>query len=86
MKIYFGDDDAIYDVIIKNQFEIDVITTDIKSSVLRSAKRAPANIRRLNNISGVIFYCSRALALLNAALVSIRWINILLDISKHFHF
>ena len=40
--------------------------------VLRSAKRAPANIRRLNNISDVIFYCSvgdcsRALALLNAA-------------------
>ena len=42
--------------------------------VLRSAKRAPANIRRLNNISDVIFYCSvgersRALALLNAALL-----------------
>ena len=41
--------------------------------MLRSAKRAPANIRRLNNISDVIFYCSvgersRALALLNAAL------------------
>ena len=40
--------------------------------VLRSAKRAPANVRRLNNISDVIFYCSvdersRALALLNAA-------------------
>ena len=26
--------------------------------VLRSAKRAPANVRRLNNISDVIFYCS----------------------------
>ena len=41
--------------------------------VLRSAKRAPANVRQLNNISDVIFYCSvgersRALALLNAAL------------------
>ena len=78
MKIYFGDDDAIYDVIIKNQFENDVITTDIKSSVLRSAaKRAPANVRRQNNISDVIFYDSvgersRALALLNAAPVSIR--------------
>ena len=44
------------------------------SAVLRSAKRTPANIHRLNNISDVIFYCSvgersRALALLNAALV-----------------
>ena len=44
-----------------------------ENSVLRSAKRAPANVRRLNNISDVIFYClvgerSRALALLNAAL------------------
>ena len=42
------------------------------NSVLRSAKRAPANVRRLNNISDVIFYCSvgersRALALLHAA-------------------
>ena len=42
------------------------------TTVLRSAKRAPANIRRLNNIFDVIFYCSfgersRALALLNAA-------------------
>ena len=41
--------------------------------VLRSAKRAPSNVRRLNNSSDVIFYCSvgersRALALLNAAL------------------
>ena len=46
------------------------------SPVLRSAKRAPANIRQLNNISDVIFYCSvgersRALALLNAALMSV---------------
>ena len=45
--------------------------------VLRSEKRAPANIRRLNNISDVIFYClvrerSRALALLNAAQVNIH--------------
>ena len=45
-------------------------------TVLRSAKRAPANVRRLNNISDVIFYCSvgersRALALLNGALVRI---------------
>ena len=44
-----------------------------ENSVLRSAKRAPENVRRLNNISDVIFYClvgerSRALALLNAAL------------------
>ena len=43
--------------------------------VLRSAKRAPANVRRLNNISDVIFYCSigersRALALLHAAQMS----------------
>ena len=43
------------------------------SPLLRSAKRAPANVRRLNNISDVIFYCSvgersRALALMNAAL------------------
>ena len=43
--------------------------------VLRSAKRVPANVRRLNNSSDVIFYCSvgersRALALLNAALNS----------------
>ena len=41
--------------------------------VLRSAELAPANVRRLNNISDVIFYCSvgersQALALLNAAL------------------
>ena len=40
--------------------------------VLRSAKRVPANVRRLNNISDVVFYCSvgersRALALLNAS-------------------
>ena len=39
---------------------------------LRSAKQAPANVRRLNKISDVIFYCSvgersQALALLNAA-------------------
>ena len=39
--------------------------------VLRSAKRAPANIRRLNHITDAIFYCSvcersQALALLNA--------------------
>ena len=27
-------------------------------AVLRSAERAPANVRRLNNISVVIFYCS----------------------------
>ena len=45
------------------------------NSVLRSAKRAPAKVRRLNNISDIIFYCSvgersRALALLNAAQVS----------------
>ena len=44
----------------------------LKQHVLRSAKRAPANVRRLNNSSDVIFYCSvgersRALALLNAA-------------------
>ena len=42
--------------------------------MLHSAKRAPANVRWLNNISDVIFYCSvgersRALALLNAALI-----------------
>ena len=42
--------------------------------VLRSAKRAPAIVRPLNNSSDVIFYCSvgersRALALLNAALI-----------------
>ena len=42
--------------------------------VLRSAKRAPANVRLLNNSSDVIFYCSVgerswALALLNAAQV-----------------
>ena len=42
--------------------------------VLRSAKRALANVRRLNNISDVIFYCvvgerSRAFALLNTALL-----------------
>ena len=42
------------------------------TAVLRSAKRAPANVRRLNNISDVLISCSvgehsRALALLNAA-------------------
>ena len=42
--------------------------------MLRSVKRAPANVRALNNISDVIFFCSvgersRALALLNAARV-----------------
>ena len=31
-KLFFGDDDAIYDVIIKNQFENDVITRDMKSA------------------------------------------------------
>ena len=41
-------------------------------AVLRSAKRTLANVRRLNNSSDVIFYCSvgersRALSLLNAA-------------------
>ena len=51
--------------------------------VLRSAKRAPANVRRLNNISDVIFYCSvgessRALALLNAAQVRDSWCKSLL--------
>ena len=45
------------------------------TSVLRSAMRAPANVRRLNHISDVIFYCSVserlwALALLNAAQIS----------------
>ena len=44
-----------------------------KTPVLRSAKRAAANVRLLYNSSDVIFYCSvgersRALALLNAAL------------------
>ena len=43
--------------------------------MLRSANRAPANVRRLNNSSDVIFYCSvgersRALALLNAAQIT----------------
>ena len=43
--------------------------------VLRSAKRAPANVRRLNNRKCRQRYCSvgersRALALLNAALMS----------------
>ena len=47
----------------------------VSIQVLRSAKPAAANVRRLNNISDVIFYCSvgerlRALALLNAALVN----------------
>ena len=50
-------------------------------SVLRSAKRAPAIVRPLNNSSDVIFYCSvgersRALALLNAALVCILYVFI----------
>ena len=60
-------------------------TTDNRRSekltpVLRSAKRGPANVRRLNNISDVNFYCSvgersRALALLNAAqYISIAYI------------
>ena len=45
-----------------------------RTPVLRSAKRVPANVRRLNNISDVVFYCSvgkrsRALALLKAAQV-----------------
>ena len=45
-----------------------------KRTVLRSAKRAPANVRRLNNRKWRQRYCSvgecsRALALLNAALV-----------------
>ena len=31
-KLYFGDDDAIYDVIIQEPFENDVITTDMKSA------------------------------------------------------
>ena len=47
------------------------------SSVLRSAKRVSANVRRLNNISDIIFYCSvgerlQALALLNAAQAPIK--------------
>ena len=47
----------------------------INLPVLRSAKRAPAKFRRLNNISDIIFYClvgerSRALALLNATQLS----------------
>ena len=48
--------------------------------VLRSAKRGPSNVRRLNNIFDVIFYCSvgerlRALALLNTAQV-IFWLSV----------
>ena len=51
------------------------------TSVLRSAKRAPANVRPLNNSSDVIFYCSvgersRALALLNAALIKLRVVQL----------
>ena len=50
-------------------FQVDKLST-----VLRSAMRAPAKVRQLNNISDVIFYCSvgersRALTLLNAAQV-----------------
>ena len=48
-------------------------TSDWSLPVLRSAKRAPANVRRLNNRKWRQRYClvgerSRALALLNAAL------------------
>ena len=50
-----------------------VYVISVYKPVLRSAMRAPAKVRQLNNISDVIFYCSvgersRALALLNAAL------------------
>ena len=50
-----------------------VYVISVYKPVLRSATRAPAKVRQLNNISDVIFYClvgerSRALALLNAAL------------------
>ena len=31
-KFYFGDDDAIYNVIMQNQFENDAITKDMKST------------------------------------------------------
>ena len=31
-KLYFCNNDAIYEVIIKNQFENDVITTDMKAA------------------------------------------------------
>ena len=31
-KFYFGDDDAIYNDIMQNQFENDAITTDMKST------------------------------------------------------
>ena len=56
-------------------YDYDVIIVGVTrwcTSALRSAKRAPANVRRLNNSSDVIFYCSvgersRALGLLNAA-------------------
>ena len=64
---------------------LNIKRTDIQPSesiskgtpVLRSAKRALANVRRLNNSSDVIFYCSvsersRALALLNAALINVN--------------
>ena len=51
------------------------------NAVLRSAKQAPANVRQLNNIPDVIFYCSVgerswALALLNAALVFYSTLNL----------
>ena len=54
------------------------ITIIRRLPVLRSAKRAPANVRQLNNISDVVFYCSvgersRALALLNAALNNLHF-------------
>ena len=62
--------DTEHPLVWYGQYHIHVTVTP----VLRSVKRAPANVRGLNNISDVIFYCSvgersRALALLNAAQV-----------------
>ena len=64
----------VFDEIDYLEYVIQFLKYDWISPVLRSEKRAPANVRQLNSISDVIFYCSvgersRALALLNAAQV-----------------
>ena len=68
MSIRFGlqgffESSAKYDIINDPEFKLSNGAYGLgqvrppQAAVLRSAKRAPANVRRLNNISDVIFYC-----------------------------